>query len=281
MEYFKRLGNFWFPDWMALAWLLFALPALYFFQTTIHEGTHAMAALFVTGSFPKVAPFPHLASDAPRPGMEPRTYFLNGVTLGDSSTRVSKITRTDCDSPARSRTMPLAGFPAMPQFLALGLIVIFTVVFVITTVANPLVRFGIRVWYLGACIDFMYASARGLIGGCNEKADWSKFLLQSDMPTGLFAFLTWLFWLGILSHFLWVYWSRWGRDAVAETGFWDYRWIALILGILSFFGVLLAAVINDDAIHKDNAAFIVPLVFQVIAFCWYWIYFGLTFKYKD
>jgi CBS-domain-containing membrane protein len=30
---------------MAFVWLLFALPALYFFQTTIHEGSHAMAAL--------------------------------------------------------------------------------------------------------------------------------------------------------------------------------------------------------------------------------------------
>ena len=59
MEYFRRLGNFWFPDWMSFVWLLFALPALYFFQTTIHEGSHAMAAFFVTGNFPKVAPFPH------------------------------------------------------------------------------------------------------------------------------------------------------------------------------------------------------------------------------
>lgn len=271
MEYFKRLRNFWFPDWMALVWLLFALPALYFFQTTIHEGTHAMAALFVTGNFPKVAPFPHLTSDGD---------FLNGVTLGDPSTRVSIIRRTNCDSSARSRITKLAGFPAMPQFLALGLIVILTVVFAITTVTNPFVRFGLRAWYFGACIDFMYGTARGLGGGCNEKADWGKFLLESDMPAGLFAFMTWVFWLGVLSHFLWIYWSRWGRDAVAETGFWDYRWIALLLGILSFFGVLLSAVLNDDRIQKDNAAFVVPLVFQVGAFCWYWIYFGLTFKYK-
>ena len=60
MDYFTRLRNFWFPDLNALWWLLLALPALYFFQTVVHEGTHGLTALVKTGTFPIVAPFPHL-----------------------------------------------------------------------------------------------------------------------------------------------------------------------------------------------------------------------------
>lgn len=271
MEYFKRLGNFWFPDWMAVVWLLFALPALYFFQTTVHEGSHAMAALFATGSFPKVAPFPHLNTDM---------GFLNGVTIGSSDSYVTVIGRTECDSDARRSHTVLAGFPAAPQFVDLALIVLFSVLTGITTFTNPMVRFPLRAWYLGAAIDFMYNTARGLIGGCNKGTDWSKFLLGSDMSSGVFALLTWIFWLGILSHFAWVYWSGWGRHEVPKTGFWDYRWVALILGILSFFALVLSAAVSDPSIDKSSAAFIVPLIFQMAAFVWYWIYFTLTFKFK-
>ncbi len=272
MEYLSRLKNFWFPDWNAVAWLFLALPALYFFQTTIHEGTHATAALVVTGNFPKLAPFPHRTSSG---------NFYNGVTLDDPSTDVTVIERTSCTSPARSSNTRLAGFPAMPQFIALGLVVLFSALFFFTTFTNPMVRLGLRLWFLGACIDFMYGTARGLIAGCNIYADWSKFMVYSDINPGLFALMTWIFWLVILSHFVWVNWSGWGRETVPRTGFWDYRWIAFLLGILSLIAVLWSAFLNDPAIVKDSAEFIVPLIFQIVALIWYWIYFGLTFKYQS
>ncbi len=271
MEYFRRLKNFWFPDMMALVWLIFMLPGLYFFQTLIHEGTHAVSALAVTGDFPKLAPFPHLNSSG---------NFLNGVTIGDAGTRVTIIRKTNCDSAARSSISKLGGHPAMPQFIALGISIILAVVFFFTSTPNPYVRLGLRAWYLGACIDFLYASARNLFGGCNESADWSKFMLEADIGTGWFAFMTAIFWLLIFSHFLWVYWSRWGRDAVTNTCFWDYRWIAFLLGCLSFLAILLSLVISDNNIDKGSAAYIVPLILQILFFCWYWIYFGLTYKYK-
>jgi len=271
MEYFTRLKNFWFPDWNAVAWLLLALPALYFFQTTIHEGTHATAALIVTGHFPKLAPFPHRTSSG---------NFYNGVTLRDPSTTVSVIERTSCTSSVRSRNPRLAGFPAMPQFIALGLIVLFSALCFFTTFTNPMVRFAFRLWFLGACIDFMYGTARGLIAGCNIFADWSKFMVGSDIDPGLFALMTWIFWLVILCHFVWVYWSGWGRETVPNTDFWDYRWIAFMLGILSLIAVLWSIFLNDPAIVKDSAEFIVPFVVQILALCWYWIYFGLTFRYR-
>jgi len=169
----------------------------------------------------------------------------------------------------------------MPQFLDLGLIVLFSVLFFFTTFTNPFVRLALRLWFLGACIDFMYNTARGLIAGCNIATDWSKFMVGSDINPGLFAFMTWVFWLAILSHFVWVYWSGWGRETVASTGFWDYRWIAFILGCLSLLAVLLSIFVNDPAIVKDSAEFIGPLIIQILALCWYWIYFGLTFKYRQ
>ncbi len=273
MEYFTRLRNFWFPDWKALWWLLFALPALYFFQTTIHEGSHALAACFVSGSCPKLAPFPHESS--------PGGNFLNGVTLGDASTSVRVVERISCDSSTAVPRSRMAGFPAVPQFVDLVLIVVFTLIFAFTTFTNPFVRFVLRAWYLGACIDFMYNTIRGLIAGCNINADWSKFMVWSDINPALFALMTWLFWLVILSHFVWVYWSGWGRAIVPATGFWDYRWIVFVLGILSLIAVLLSIFISDPAINKNSAAFIVLFAVQIGALCWYWIYFGLTFKYSE
>jgi hypothetical protein len=271
-NYFARLGNFWGRDWNHWIWLLFSLPALYFFQTTVHEGTHAMAALVTTGSFPKLAPFPHQTQSG---------NFLNGVTLGDPSTTVTKVIRTQCNSSARTATRTLGGFIAMPQFVALGLIILFSTLFFLVPVPNPYVRFALRAWYLGACIDFMYGTIRGLIGGCNPTADWSRFMLRADIAPGLFALMTWILWLGVLSHFLWVYWSAWGKNAVAETGFWDYRWIAMTLGVLSFIAVLLSLAVSDPAIVKKSAAFIVLLIVQIGALIWYWVYFGLTFKFKS
>ena len=271
VEYLRRLKNFWFPDWMALVWLILALPSIYFFQTTIHEGTHAMAALVTTGSFPKVAPFPH---------KNPRSGFLNGVTLGKSGTSVSIIRKTSCTNSTRSRISKLGGFPAMPQFIALAIILLLTVIFIITPVSNPSVRFGLRLWYFAACIDFMYGTIRGLIGGCKDGVDWSKFFLESDLSPVVFALITWIFWLGILSHFIWVYWSRWGKESIAETTFWDYRWVSFILGIFSLFAVLFSIIVSDTRIIKDTAAFILPFIVQVLFLFGYWIYFGLTFKYK-
>ena len=271
MEYFSRLKNFWFPDWNSLVWLLFALPALYFFQTTMHEGTHAAFALFSTGHLPKVAPFPHITSGG---------NFLNGVTLGDAQTTVEEVTRTRCDSATQTRIRKLAGFPAAPQIIDLALIVVLSVLFFLVPMRSPFVRFLLRAWYLGLWVDFMYNTARALIGGCKESTDWSKFMLEANMGTGGFAVLTWLFWLAILSHFIWVYWSAWGREALRPTGFWDYRWVALVLGVLSLIAVILSAAISDNAIHKDTAAFILPLIIQIGALVWYWIYFGLTFRFK-
>jgi hypothetical protein len=264
MTYFQRLRNFWLPDKNVFLWFLFSLPALYFFQTTIHEGTHALAAYFVTGHLPTVAPFPH---DHGTIGP------LNGVTLFDPQSSATVIERTECDSAAVTKHTRLAGWAPAPQFVDLFLIAIFSLITFFVPVGSALLRFPVLAWYFAANIDFMYNTARGLVGSCNKVRDWSKFMIRDDINETVFLLLTWILWLGVLSHFVWVYRSRWGRDAVPKTDFWDYTWIALGLGILGFIGVLFSIFVNDPDIHKDSVIFIVPFIALLGATAWYWYYF--------
>jgi len=264
MDYFQRLRNFWFPDKAVLLWLLFSLPALYFFQTSVHEGTHATAAYLVTGHFPTVAPFPH-----DHEGIGP----LNGVTLFEPAAGVTVTERTQCDSAATSTRARLAGWAPAPQFVDLALIAIFSLIAFFVHVGSALLRFPLLAWYFAAVLDFMYNTARGLVGSCNPVRDWSKFMIRDDIGDGLFVVLTWILWLAVLSHFVWVYWSRWGRETVPKTDFWDYTWIALGLGILSVIGVLVSITVSDPSIHKGSVIFIVPFIVFVAATGWYWYYF--------
>lgn len=248
MGYRSRLYAFWFDrDRIAIAWLALSAPALYFFQTTIHEGEHVMAAFAVTGRFPEVAPFPH---------RDVFGHFYNGVTFTG------------------------IGFPAAPQFLDLALIAALTAVFTSTRIASPMIRFALRAWFLALSIDFLYNTWRGLFAGFNERADWSKFMLESGIGPVPFAVMTWIFWLGLSSHFLWVYWSRWSRELSRKADFWDYRPIAMLLGILSTVAALLSILVGDPWIDKGSAPFIAVLTVQIGASCWYWIYIGLTFKHR-
>ena len=245
--YGKRLCRFWFEDLNSLWWLLMGLPALYFFQTFIHEGSHAFTHLFKTGDFPKLAPYPHI---------HPTAGFRNGVALNAE------------------------GFIATPQFLALALIVVLTLIFFFLPVRNRMVRFVLKLWYLGASIDVLYNTARELVGGHNRFADWSKFQEDCSVSPALMVFLSVLFWLIVLSHFIWVYWSAWVNEPPEQTTFWGFRWAAMILGILTIFSLLFAAFVSDPSIDKSVAVFIVYVIVQILAFTWYWAYFGLTYKYS-
>jgi hypothetical protein len=245
-EYFERLGNIWVPNGFAsLWWLLFALPALYFFETLIHEGTHGLTALVVTRDFPKLMPFPHYntAFDG----------FVNGVTFTGGR-----------------------GFVAAPQAIALGLIVVFTLILLLWPIRNHLARFALRTWYLGACLDLLYNSVKGLWGGPSPISDWGKLEAQISTP-GIIA-LTWGLWLFVLSHFAWAPYSAWGRQRPERKGFWGYRGVALLLGLLSLAAILFATFVNDPTIVKAHVFFIAPLIGQAIALLWYSTYVVLTFS---
>jgi hypothetical protein len=271
MEYFKRLGNFWFPKLIFLLWLVFGAMGLYFFQTFIHEGTHAVSAAFSSGHMPTLAPFPH---------QRPNGDFLNGVTLGDPSTTVTNTIRTSCDSPAKTPTPEIAGFIGMPQVIDLVIISLLFLIFFFVPISNSTARFLLVLWYLGATFDFCYNTIRSLIGGCNPGADWSRVMLEADISNGLFAVLTWTLWIVfVLSHFAWVYFSQWGQTEVEEVEFWDYRWVGLVFGALSLICVIWSLAVSDPSIDKGSvfiAFFILHIVFMIGNF----LLFGLSFKFK-
>lgn len=244
--YVRRLATLWFPNgFTSLWWLLFALPALYFLQTLVHEGSHGVAAWIATGAFPKLAPFPHYSTAF--------DGFVNGVTFTGGR-----------------------GFIAAPQGVALALIAGFSVIFILWPIRNPIVRFGLRTWYLGACLDLLYNSVKGLWGGSSPASDWGKLQAQISTP-GIIA-LTWVLWLFVLSHFAWVPIAAWGRQRAEPRSFWGYRWVALLLGALSLTAILISATVNDPTIVKGHIFFIAPLIGQGIALVWYGTYVVLTFS---
>jgi hypothetical protein len=177
----------------------------------------------------------------------------------------------------------LAGWIGMPQVVALLLIVCLSLIVLFADIRSPMLRFVLRLWYFGLWIDFMFNTARNLFGDCKAGQDWSRVMLRSDINVAGFAVLTWFLWSVVLSHFIWVYWSKWGRNPVAETDFWAYRWVALGLGILSILAIVLSLTVanNDVRVDKSSAAFIVVLIVQILSAIWYAIYFGLTFKFQS
>lgn len=271
MEYFNRLGNFWFPKWIFLLWLLLAAMGLYFFQTLIHEGSHAVAAAVTTGNSPTLAPFPHEARGG---------GFLNGVTFFNGNPAVTHNIRLSCDSDATTNVQD-AGFIGLPQVVDLVIITALFFVFFFTTVSNPFFRFLLVLWYLGASFDFIYNTVRSLGGGCNASADWSRVMLTGDIDNGLFAFLTWTLWIiFVLSHFVWVYFSKWGQTPVTSAEFWDYRWIGFTMGLLSLICFIWSLAVNDPRIIKDSTPFILFFILHIVFAAGNFLLFGLSFKYK-
>ena len=272
MEYFTRLRNFWFQDRYALCWLLFAIPIMISFQSTVHEGTHGLVAFMKTGSFPQVEPFLMIYDG----------NFNNGITNPDASSSETRTERTDCDEkvPPGSVTR-LAGWSGWPQVVALLLAVGFTLIFLFVSITNPVFGFLWRAWYLAACVDFMANIGLTLFCTCKPSQDWAKVMIRGDINSKLFWFITFLLSLVILSHFVWVWWSKWGKQPLLERRFWGYRWVALVLGILATISLLFYALVRDNDIEYGSFAYIFGLLLQIIGFAIYWIYFGLSFKYGD
>jgi hypothetical protein len=269
--YPNRLGNFWFPKLILLAWLALGVMAVYFFQTLIHEGSHAMAGAAATGNSPTLAPFPHESAGG---------NFLNGVTFIPTAGAEPTMIRKVCDSPTKSAAFK-TGFIGMPQMVDLMIITLLFLVFFFAPISNPMIRFPFVLWYLGATIDFCYNTIRGLIGGCNAIADWSRVMLEGDISPALFAILTWVLWIVfVFSHFLWVYYSQWGKTPAEDVEFWDFRWLGLIFGALSLICIIWSQTVSDPRIIKESAGFIVPLFLHIVAMTLNFLFFGLSFKYR-
>ena len=84
--------------------------------------------------------------------------------------------------------------------------------------------------------------------------------------------LAWLFWLVMLSHFVWVYYSKWhevdaaeGRD---ERGFFDYRLACMILLMTSFMAIFVFIGVTDATIVKDHWLWWTMLVMHILVTAW-------------
>ena len=262
----KNLRLFWRPDINAFWWLILAFPGLLFFQTTVHEGTHALIAYHENGDFPKLFPFMHGGGRI-------------GVTIPDKAEVYTEHVKCDRAAPP-TRHARLAGFIGWPQIVDLILVAVCTVIFLTWNVRNPLVAFIMRAWYIAACIDFLFNSFKILIGICDDGQDWARVMIRSDINHFVFWLLTLILWAAVLSHFLWVRWTKWVNEPLEETRFRDYRWIALFLGTMSALALLFAWLVSDPSIDK-NAFFTFEVVLQLLGLLFYQAYFWWTITSKE
>ena len=268
IEYLERLRKFWFPNTSAFLWLLIAFPALLFFQTVVHEGTHDVVARF-HGDSPKLAPFPHLTSNG---------GFQVGVTIPGNKT-VSPRERKTCDpnDPPQSRPR-LAGWIGWPQIVALLIVAGLTALFAFVEVTNPYVAYLLRTWLFGAAVDFTFNSAKILFGICDDGQDWARVMIRGDLNTTLFWLLTLGLWIGVFLCIGWVAWPE--HEPPRELDCWEYRGIGLAFLFLSATAVVFSLGVSDSNIDKSSLAFWFFFVGQILAVVGYIVYVIKAFRTK-
>jgi hypothetical protein len=272
MEYFTRLRKFWFQDFSAFLWLLLAIPIMISFQSTVHEGTHGMAAFLNTWSFPKIIPFL----------MDYDGEFHNGFTVQDASTEKTYTERKTCDERERpASNTRLAGWSGWPQVGAFLITVGIALIFLFVKITNPVIGLLWRAWYVAACVDFLSNTALILFGTCIPGKDWAAAMIQGDHGFIAFRIVTLLLWLIVLSHFVWVCWSKWGTEPLPDRGFWNYRWLAFVLGILSTISLIFYMLVRDDGIGYGSFWYVGGLILQFAGFWFYWIYYGSSLKRRE
>lgn len=293
MEYFRRFFNFWFPNAVWIAWFVLALLGIYFFQTLIHESSHNLTTIAVSGNSPVMAPFTHRNN---------KDAFLNGVNLTSETDGTSIREKIlDCDGKVFN-LLHLKGFPGTPQIVDLFIITGLSFLFFFSSVTNPLIRFPFIMWYFAAVFDFVYNTGTVAFGGCSGN-DWSDVFLRGYLDRGVLIGLTWMFWIiFILSHFVWIYWSKWGKERVEGSAFtdpnkfgdcakykdrkrfWDFRWLALIFGSLSlicfFWASAWLALKADPRVRTDSGAFLAFYALHIIGALVCFTIFALSFYLK-
>jgi hypothetical protein len=270
MEYFTRLRKFWSQDWYALLWLVLAIPVMISFHSIVHEGTHSLMAFFSAGSFAKIEPFL----------MEYDGGFQNGVTVGVYEKHTE---RTKCDpkvAPVKDHSR-LAGWIGWPQVGALLIIIAFSLLFIFLKISDFVFGSLWRIWFVAALGDFIFNTFFILVGHCKDSQDWARVMIRGDHGATAFQLFTWLLWLIPLSHFVWVWWSKWGTEPLPERRFWGYRWVAFVLGVLSSISLIFYALVRDDKIGYTSAAYVIGLLMQISACVFYWIYFVVSFKHDE
>jgi len=246
--YLDRLRKFWFQDRYAFVWLLLSVPVMISFHSIVHEGTHSL----VSGDFPKIIPFL----------MEYKGTFHNGVTVPDPGKQ-------------------LDGWSGSPQIGALLITVGLALLFLLINFRSPIVGLLLRAWFVAAAADFIANTFLVLSGTCIAGKDWADASFLGDCGSTAWWIFTAFLWLILLSHFVWLCWSKWWDDPLPDRGFWGYRWAAFVLGILATISLIFYMLVRDDGIGYGSGSYIFGLVLQFAAFWFYWIYYGLSLKHPQ
>ncbi len=239
--YFCRLRRFWFPDWPTGLWFLFGLMPALFFQTVIHEGWHVVFAKFKVDVF---APFPLCQKGG---------HIRNGLTIYD---------------------LGVHAFPAAPQIMELVMLVGLFFLLFFWPFRSRALRYVFRLWFFAVCVDFCFNTFASLFGNPRPDTDWTKFQADLKWGDGGMAVFTWILWIVfVLSHFVWVNWSRWHRNEPERATFFSYRWMAIPLFLLSMTALIFTWTVSDKRIDKGCAYAILAMVGQILSALWFVAYF--------
>lgn len=238
-SYRTKLLRFWAPSGWTALWLVFGLAPLFFFETFVHEGLHWVTGT-AGGDDPTLIPYPHFNTDIGGG----RT--VNGATLDG------------------------IGFPGMPQFVGLGLIVVLSVVFVCTSPPWGWVRFLLTWWYLGLVLDVLFNTISGLFGPPRPGTDWRKFYDEHDVLAPIFS---WVILLTVLSHFVWIQWSRWNVNRPRGLGFFEFRPAAVAFGLLSLIALVVSFTVTHESVVR-NGLFWLVVVWHAVSLGWFAGYFA-------
>ena len=224
-----------------------------------------------TQSFPKIIPFL----------MDYNGNFHNGFTPSTDSTKAQYTERDSCVKKPPVTHKRLAGWIGWPQIVALLITVGLALVFLFVNVTNPVFGLLWRAWFVAACVDFLSNTSKILAGNCDPAKDWSLVMIRGDHGFTGFRVFTFFLWVIVLSHFVWVWFSKSGNKPLPSRGFWGYRWAAFVLGILSTISLIFYLLVRDDNIEYGGSVYIFGLLLQFIGFWIYWIYYGLSLKHPQ
>jgi len=265
--YFTRLLKFWFPDLASVIWLIASVMPVLFFQTLIHEGSHALNYIDKGLGVNLIVPFPH------------QIVSRNGNTSILNGRAVAKRSSTNSNRPNT----------AVPQFVAIGLLITLTLFLLVIpyfwSMKNRAVRLLLRAWFLGLCFDLIVNTGGKLFYLNSPGNDWNRYQAANGYSNNeMFGFSLLIICIP-LSYFIWGYFSAWHRDPPESSSFaknisqdfWGYRWAALVFLVLSGMAIIFSLVVSDPSINKDHWAYLLPLVFQFIFLAVFIVYFIMSF----
>lgn len=225
--YLRRLGGSWIWSRASAIWALLGVFPLFFFQTSVHEGSHCVAMEATGVDCTVLAPFPVAMSQGP----------LHGVTqgLGESG-----------DTPL--------GVIVAPQIVAAVLVVALRLL--AARVRDERWAILTRVWLLGACVDLLNNTAwrpRGFIG------DWSVMASQLGLSLGAMFLLSVPLWLLVLWGLFVPLPTNFRRPYASARDLWE---IGVVYAVISALAVVVSTGVEVPDSDPSSLWHRVPILLQ-------------------